>query len=288
MPWIDGRNFSLASSRLLHNIRNPKTKLRSPIAHHDLFSSSLRALFCKGCACARHDLCPSSHGQYTHWCALEFTMTCVRAHICTVALSFFTSFCLVLLEEAAAVVVVVVVVFLQIGGAFVNCNSFEYELGQQEQEQEPNGSQDPYSRAICAKTANSQVIMPENALMWQSVTIVVFQGKNSSHALFERGGGPRIGGYRDIICRSCQQPGHMSRDCMGGPLMICHNCGGRGHLAFECPSGRRVLCKLCCAQNKYALDWTSAVGSAASPLRASFRDGASGRGGLGQGLSHIG
>ncbi|WVZ19631.1 hypothetical protein V8G54_006953 [Vigna mungo] len=52
------------------------------------------------------------------------------------------------------------------------------------------------------------------------------------------GGGARGGGgYRDVICRNCQQLGHMSRDCMG-PLMICHNCGGRGHLAYECPSGR--------------------------------------------------
>jgi cellular nucleic acid-binding protein len=42
------------------------------------------------------------------------------------------------------------------------------------------------------------------------------------------------------VCRNCQQFGHMSRDCMGGPLMICHNCGGRGHLAYECPSGRFV------------------------------------------------
>ncbi|TXG64652.1 hypothetical protein EZV62_011646 [Acer yangbiense] len=50
-----------------------------------------------------------------------------------------------------------------------------------------------------------------------------------------RGGGGS--GYRDIVCRNCQQLGHMSRDCMG-PLMICHNCGGRGHLAYECPSGR--------------------------------------------------
>lgn len=49
-----------------------------------------------------------------------------------------------------------------------------------------------------------------------------------------RGGGS---GYRDVVCRNCQQLGHMSRDCMG-PLMICHNCGGRGHLAYECPSGR--------------------------------------------------
>ncbi|KAH7574974.1 hypothetical protein JRO89_XS02G0028600 [Xanthoceras sorbifolium] len=53
-----------------------------------------------------------------------------------------------------------------------------------------------------------------------------------------RGGSVRGGGgYRDIVCRNCQQLGHMSRDCMG-PLMICHNCGGRGHLAYECPSGR--------------------------------------------------
>ncbi|KAH7517746.1 hypothetical protein FEM48_Zijuj09G0097000 [Ziziphus jujuba var. spinosa] len=51
------------------------------------------------------------------------------------------------------------------------------------------------------------------------------------------GGGVRGSGYRDIVCRNCQQLGHMSRDCMG-PLMICHNCGGRGHLAYECPSGR--------------------------------------------------
>jgi len=53
-------------------------------------------------------------------------------------------------------------------------------------------------------------------------------------------GGYRDGGFRDVVCRSCQQFGHMSRDCMGGPLMICHNCGGRGHQAYECPSGRFV------------------------------------------------
>ncbi|KAK8626773.1 hypothetical protein V6N13_134405 [Hibiscus sabdariffa] len=55
------------------------------------------------------------------------------------------------------------------------------------------------------------------------------------------GGGGRGGGYRDhhrdIVCRNCHHPGHVSRDCMG-PLMICHNCGGRGHMAYECPSGR--------------------------------------------------
>lgn len=32
------------------------------------------------------------------------------------------------------------------------------------------------ARTISARTANGQVIMPENALTWQSVTIVVFQG----------------------------------------------------------------------------------------------------------------
>nr|POE70628.1 dna-binding protein hexbp [Quercus suber] len=66
-----------------------------------------------------------------------------------------------------------------------------------------------------------------------------------SNMIGERGGGgggggggaARGGGYRDVVCRNCQQLGHMSRDCMG-PLMICHNCGGRGHLAYECPSGR--------------------------------------------------
>ncbi|GFY94426.1 zinc knuckle (CCHC-type) family protein [Actinidia rufa] len=57
----------------------------------------------------------------------------------------------------------------------------------------------------------------------------------------ERSGGARGGGYgggyRDIICRTCYQLGHMSQDCMGA-FMICRNCGGRGHLAYECPSGR--------------------------------------------------
>ncbi|KAK4745013.1 hypothetical protein SAY87_011325 [Trapa incisa] len=56
----------------------------------------------------------------------------------------------------------------------------------------------------------------------------------------DRGGAGRsIGSFnhRDVVCRNCQQVGHMSRDCMG-PLMVCHNCGGRGHFAYECPSGR--------------------------------------------------
>ncbi|KAF9607283.1 hypothetical protein IFM89_033490 [Coptis chinensis] len=53
----------------------------------------------------------------------------------------------------------------------------------------------------------------------------------------ERGGGVRDSGYRDIVCRSCHQVGHMSRDCMGS-LVICHNCGERGHMANECLSGR--------------------------------------------------
>ncbi|KAG6523784.1 hypothetical protein ZIOFF_013671 [Zingiber officinale] len=53
----------------------------------------------------------------------------------------------------------------------------------------------------------------------------------------ERGGGDYHGGFRDVICRNCNQVGHKSWDCMG-PLMICHNCGGRGHMAYECPSGR--------------------------------------------------
>jgi cellular nucleic acid-binding protein len=39
-----------------------------------------------------------------------------------------------------------------------------------------------------------------------------------------------------VICRACNQIGHMSRDCMAGAFMICHNCGGRGHMAYECPS----------------------------------------------------
>ncbi|KAK1283561.1 hypothetical protein QJS10_CPB21g00307 [Acorus calamus] len=47
----------------------------------------------------------------------------------------------------------------------------------------------------------------------------------------------RGGGYRDVVCRMCNQMGHMSRDCMGA-ITICHNCGGRGHFAYECPSGR--------------------------------------------------
>ncbi|KAG0489939.1 hypothetical protein HPP92_006802 [Vanilla planifolia] len=42
-------------------------------------------------------------------------------------------------------------------------------------------------------------------------------------------------GLQDIVCRNCNQVGHMSRECMGA-LMICHNCGGFGHLAYECPS----------------------------------------------------
>ncbi|KAF9590711.1 hypothetical protein IFM89_036835 [Coptis chinensis] len=53
----------------------------------------------------------------------------------------------------------------------------------------------------------------------------------------ERGGGVRDSGYRDIVCQSCHQVGHMSRDCTGG-LMICHNCGGCGHMAYECLSGK--------------------------------------------------
>ncbi|KAL6126608.1 hypothetical protein ACLB2K_074655 [Fragaria x ananassa] len=44
------------------------------------------------------------------------------------------------------------------------------------------------------------------------------------------GGGP----FRDIICRNCGQPEHVSRECVS--LVICNNCGGRGHLAYECPS----------------------------------------------------
>ncbi|VAH05981.1 unnamed protein product [Triticum turgidum subsp. durum] len=55
-----------------------------------------------------------------------------------------------------------------------------------------------------------------------------------------RGGGGALfhGGYSDVVCRACNQVGHMSRDCMGGAFMICNNCGGRGHMAYECPSGR--------------------------------------------------
>ncbi|TKY75435.1 Zinc finger CCHC domain-containing protein 7 [Spatholobus suberectus] len=132
------------------------------------------------------------------------------------------------------------------------------------------------AETICARTARGLVIMQENALMLQFATIVAFLGtlllnvpqrhcagtaKNQATwpAIVQMrafatpvvnldtvlgnwrwvvaGGGARVGGYRDVICRNCQQLGHMSRDCMG-PLMICHNCGGRGHLAYECPSGR--------------------------------------------------
>jgi cellular nucleic acid-binding protein len=52
------------------------------------------------------------------------------------------------------------------------------------------------------------------------------------------GGAPFRGGFgfNDIICRVCNQVGHMSRDCMAGAFTICHNCGGRGHMAYECPS----------------------------------------------------
>jgi cellular nucleic acid-binding protein len=53
----------------------------------------------------------------------------------------------------------------------------------------------------------------------------------------DRGGWGRNSSYRDVICRTCNQVGHMSRDCIG-PMIICHNCGGRGHRAIECPSGR--------------------------------------------------
>ncbi|KAG5526731.1 hypothetical protein RHGRI_032853 [Rhododendron griersonianum] len=65
-------------------------------------------------------------------------------------------------EEASDVVVVVV--FLPICVACGSGDGVEDELRQQE----------PAS-VICAKTANSLVIMLENVLMWQSVTIVVFQ-----------------------------------------------------------------------------------------------------------------
>jgi cellular nucleic acid-binding protein len=49
----------------------------------------------------------------------------------------------------------------------------------------------------------------------------------------------RRGRFNDIICRTCNEPGHTSRECT--PILICHNCGGRGHVAYECPSGRVML-----------------------------------------------
>uniref|UniRef100_A0ACD5TIP5 Uncharacterized protein n=1 Tax=Avena sativa TaxID=4498 RepID=A0ACD5TIP5_AVESA len=55
---------------------------------------------------------------------------------------------------------------------------------------------------------------------------------------FRAGGAAFRGGYSDVVCRACNQVGHMSRDCMAGAFMICHNCGGRGHMAYKCPSGR--------------------------------------------------
>lgn len=55
-------------------------------------------------------------------------------------------------------------------------------------------------------------------------------------APFRGVGVPFRGGFSDVICRACNQIGHMSRDCMAGAFMICHNCGGRGHMAYECPS----------------------------------------------------
>ncbi|WVZ57539.1 hypothetical protein U9M48_007912 [Paspalum notatum var. saurae] len=55
-------------------------------------------------------------------------------------------------------------------------------------------------------------------------------------APFYGGGAPLRGGFSDVVCRACNQVGHMSRDCMAGAFMICHNCGGRGHNAYECPS----------------------------------------------------
>ncbi|KVI04938.1 Zinc finger, CCHC-type [Cynara cardunculus var. scolymus] len=42
--------------------------------------------------------------------------------------------------------------------------------------------------------------------------------------------------FRDMICRNCGRPGHISRDCV--PMVICSNCGGRGHQEIECPSAR--------------------------------------------------
>ena len=63
----------------------------------------------------------------------------------------------------------------------------------------------------------------------------MFRGGN---APFRAGGAPFRGGYSDVVCRACNQVGHMSRDCMGGAFMICNNCGGRGHMAYECPSER--------------------------------------------------
>lgn len=42
------------------------------------------------------------------------------------------------------------------------------------------------AKAICARTASDQVIMLENALMWQFVIIVAFQGKFVSHALLAK------------------------------------------------------------------------------------------------------
>ncbi|KAI3734856.1 hypothetical protein L6452_14336 [Arctium lappa] len=43
--------------------------------------------------------------------------------------------------------------------------------------------------------------------------------------------------FRDMICRNCGRPGHISRDCVP-TMVICSNCGGRGHQEIECPSAR--------------------------------------------------
>uniref|UniRef100_A0A0D9XM32 CCHC-type domain-containing protein n=1 Tax=Leersia perrieri TaxID=77586 RepID=A0A0D9XM32_9ORYZ len=83
-----------------------------------------------------------------------------------------------------------------------------------------------------AVTVASQVTLQETALLHHRC-------QRGGPPPFRGGGPPPFrGGYSDVVCRACNQVGHMSRDCMAGAFMICHNCGGRGHMAYECPSGR--------------------------------------------------
>lgn len=46
---------------------------------------------------------------------------------------------------------------------------------------------------------------------------------------------------RVIICRKCNQEGHIARDCPND--IVCHNCHQAGHVARDCPN--EALCHNC-------------------------------------------